>query len=306
MCDYSAMALLRSIWNDLMYTLRVSNIVTRLMVVNFGVFLLANLLLGLMLLTMGRVSGAAAFDTGLHWFCVPASLYRLLLQVWSPFTYMFLHLSLWHLIGNLIFMHMFGTVISDLIGPRRVLPIYLLGGLVGALAFIVSAHVLPSVGSYALGASGAVMALAGAALLLAPEYRVRLLFLGDVKLKYIVLVLLVFDLVGIAGQYNSGGHAAHIGGFVMGILFVNAMRRGNDLADPVNRLLDYLWALLSKRREQRRSKPSLTVMRGGRASSADEPSFQERLDAILDKIKASGLESLTPEEKEFLYNASKK
>ncbi len=300
------MALLRSIWNDLMYTLRVSNIVTRLMVINFATFLFANLILGLMLLTMGRESGGAAFDTGLHWFCVPASPYQLLFQVWSPITYMFLHLSLWHLIGNLIFMHMFGTVISDLVGPRRVLPIYLLGGLFGALAFMVSAHVLPSVGSYALGASGAVMALAGAALLLAPDYRIRLLLLGDVKLKYIVLVLLVFDLIGIAGHYNSGGHAAHLGGFVMGGLFVNAMRSGRDLAEPVNRLLDYLSNLLtSKPTPRRRAERAFTVVRGGRAP-ADEPPFQERLDAILDKIKASGLESLTPEEKEFLYNASKK
>lgn len=300
------MALLRSIWNDLMYTLRVSNIVTRLIVINFAVFLLANLTLGLMLLTMGRESGSAAFDTGLHWFCVPASPYRLLFQIWSPITYMFLHLSLWHLIGNLIFMHMFGTVISDLVGPRRVLPIYLLGGLIGALAFMVSAQVLPSVGLYALGASGAVMALAGAALLLAPDYRIRLLLLGDVKLKYIVLVLLVFDLIGIAGQYNSGGHAAHLGGFVMGVLFVNAMRSGRDWAEPVNRLLDYLSGLLtSKPMLKRQPERVFTVVRGGRAP-ADEPPFQERLDAILDKIKASGLESLTPEEKEFLYNASKK
>ncbi|MCS7037351.1 MAG: rhomboid family intramembrane serine protease [Saprospiraceae bacterium] len=301
------MALLRSIWNDLLYTLRVSNIVTRLMVVNFAVFLIANLALGLMLLTMGPVSGGEAFDTGLHWFCVPASPYRLLFQVWSPITYMFLHLSLLHLIGNLIFMHLFGTVISDLIGPRRVLPIYLLGGVVGALAFMVSAYVLPSVGEYALGASGAVMALAGAALLLAPDYRIRLLLLGDVKLKYIVLVLLIFDLIGIAGQYNSGGHAAHLGGFVLGISFIHAMRQGSDWAEPVNRLLDHLSKLLRRQSERRRraAERSLTVVRGGRAP-VDELSFQERLDAILDKIKASGLESLTPEEREFLYHASKK
>ncbi len=295
------MSLLRSIWNDLLYTLRVSNIVTRLIVINFAVWLVVNLLYGVLLLA----GHSAAFETGLHWFCMPASPRTLLFQPWAPITYMFLHLSLWHLIGNLIFMHMFGSIISDLIGPRRVLPVYLLGGFAGALAFMLSAQVVPSVGQYALGASGAVTALAGAALVLAPEYRVRLLLLGDIKVKYIVLVLLVFDLIGIAGHYNSGGHIAHLGGFALGLLFVYAMNRGSDWSELVNRGLDAIGGWLSRPEARPRSRrPSPAPTR--RSKTSEEPSFQERLDAILDKIKASGLESLTPEEKEFLYNASKK
>ncbi len=293
------MALLRSIWNDLRYTLRVSHMVTRLIALNFAVFLVANLIYGVMLL----LGHGEAFDRGLHWLCVPASPYTLLFQVWSPITYMFLHLNLWHLVGNLIFLHMFGSIVSDLIGPRRVLPIYIWGGLMGALAFMVSAQLLPSVGQYALGASGAVMALGGATLALAPEYRVRLLLLGDVKVKYIVLLLLIFDLIGIAGRYNSGGHIAHLGGFSLGLLFIRAMNRGSDWSVPINRALDWVSERLSGSAQRRPKSASGPVRRGN--SSADL-SFQERLDAILDKIKTGGLESLTPEEKEFLYNASKK
>ncbi len=296
------MSFFRSIWNDLMYTLRVSPIVTRLIVINFGVFLVANILYGLMLL-FGQ---GEAFNSGLYWFCVPASPLRLLIQPWSPFSYMFLHLSFWHLVGNLVFLHMFGTIISDLIGPRRVLPVYLWGGLAGALAFVLSAQFIPWVGSYALGASGAVMALGGAALYTAPEYRVRLLLLGDVKVKYIVLVLLVFDLVGIAGRYNSGGHMAHLGGFALGLLFVRAMKQGQDWSEPVHRILDYLSGQLLSLGRQRRSRTSSARPTPKRSKTEGSLSPQERLDAILDKIKESGLESLTPEEKEFLYNASKK
>ncbi len=297
------MDLLRSIWNDLLYSLRMSNIVIRLMVINFAVFLVVNIIY-VVLLLLGQ---ATAFEAGLYWFCVPASPQRLLFQVWSPLTYMFLHQSFWHLLGNLIFLHMFGSIVSDLIGPRRVLPVYLLGGLVGALAFMVSAHLLPYVGQYALGASGAVMALGGAALVLAPEYRVRLLLLGDVKIKYIVIVLLVFDLIGIAGHYNSGGHMAHLGGFTLGVLFARAMKQGSDWAEPINQTLDRVSGWLKNTATTQHAAPSRRARHSGVGTkTAEEPSFQERLDAILDKIKASGLDSLTPEEKEFLYNASKK
>ncbi|MCS6928945.1 MAG: rhomboid family intramembrane serine protease [Saprospiraceae bacterium] len=297
------MGFIRSIWNDFLYSMRVSNVVTRLVVINFAIFLVALVLYALALI----LGNEAAFERAILWFCVPASLNRLLWQLWSPITYMFLHIHPFHLIGNLIFLYMFGTVISDLIGPRRVIPLYLVGGLAGALFFMLSAQLLPGTGEYALGASGAVMALAGASVFLAPEYRVGLYFLGEVKLKYIVIFILVLDLVGIAGQYNSGGHAAHIGGFLIGTWFIWAFRRGHDWMEPIqrglNRLLD--WFSGKSANLQRTTRFSEAAKRK-EEKKAEELSFQERLDNILDKIKASGLESLTPEEKEFLYNASKK
>jgi hypothetical protein len=182
--------------------------------------------------------------------------------------------------------------------------------------FMASALFLSNIGAYALGASGAVMALGGAAWVLAPDYRVRLFLFGEVKVKYVVLVLLLFDLIGIANKYNSGGHAAHLGGFAMGCLFVYRLRDGHDWAEPVNRIVDRLAQWFSvdkrssfrpKRKPQKAYSRTFTATRGGKAPSDDSnPSYQERLDAILDKIKQSGYESLSPEEKEFLYNASRK
>lgn len=286
--------------------------VTRLVIVNFGVFVLVNVVYLFLLLFKGAEAAPVAFQEGLHWLCIPASGRTLLFQLWSPLTHMFLHENFWHVLSNIIFLYLFGAIVGDLVGDRRVLPIYLLGGLVGGVAFMVSAQLLPLVGSYALGASGAVMALGGAALVMAPEYRVRLFLLGDVKVKYIVLLMLLFDLIGVAGKYNSGGHAAHLGGFAMGCLFVYRLREGHDLAEPVNRLLDYLSGWLtggSSRRVARKTQKAharaFSATRGGRAPQDDLP-YQQRLDAILDKIKASGYENLTAEEKEFLYNASKK
>ena len=226
---------------------------------------------------------------------------------------MFLHENFWHVVNNIVGLYLFGVIVSDLIGDRRVLPVYLLGGLFGGLMFMLSAQFVPFVGSYALGASGAVMALAGTALILAPEYRVRLFLLGEIKVKYIVLILLLFDLIGVANRFNSGGHIAHLGGFAMGCFFVYRLRDGHDWAEPINRLLDRItgWftpgrsARSGKRKPQKAYSGTFTATRGGRAPQ-DEPSYQERLDAILDKIKEKGYENLSPEEKEFLYNASKK
>lgn len=292
--------------------------VTRLVIVNFAVFVLVKLSYVILWLAMqtDRSQAADLFEQGLLLFCMPGQ-WEQLWHFWSPFTSIFLHENFWHFLGNIVTLYLFGIIVGDLIGDRRVLPIYLLGGLIGNVLYFVSAQFMPYVGFYALGASGAIMALAGAALILAPDYRVMLFLLGEVKVKYIVLVLVLLDLVGIANQSNTGGHAAHIGGFAAGCLFVFRLRDGKDLSEPINRILDRLLGLFGSSRSRpgpkkvrRKTQPAFRTTfggaKGGNVSDAENLSFQERLDAILDKIKEKGYENLSPEEKEFLYNASKK
>lgn len=289
--------------------------VMRLVIVNFAVFVLVNIAYLILLIIQGPDAAGLSLWEGLQWLCIPASGRTLLFQPWSPITHMFLHENFWHVLSNIIGLYLFGTIVGDLVGDRRVLPIYLTGGLMGGLMFIASAQFMPYVGSYALGASGAVMALAGSALILAPDYRVRLILLGEVKVKYIVLILLLFDLIGVANKYNSGGHVAHLGGFAMGCLFVYRLRDGSDWAEPINRIMDRIAGWFSgnagakvrgpRKPQKAFSGKTFTATRGGRAPQEDH-NYQVRLDAILDKIKQSGYESLSPEEKEFLYNASRK
>jgi membrane associated rhomboid family serine protease len=318
------MALFNSIWDDLKYSLRAGSMVTKLMVVNFAVFVGVSLAHLVVWLAVGANGGRARelFYDGLNWLCMPASAVRILMQPWSLFTSLFLHAELGHFLGNTIALYLFGTLVSDLIGNRRVLPLYLLAGLFGNMLFYGAAQLFPSIvhynhaESFALGASGAIMGLGGAALVLAPDYRVMLFLLGEVKVKYIVLVLLLLDLVGIAHNINTGGHAAHIGGFAFGCLFVVQMRGGRDLSAPVNRLFDKIADRFDRGRNQKRRprrKAQMAVkgpfgpVKGSPAvSEHEEMSFQEKLDLILDKIKAQGYQNLTPEEKEFLHNASKK
>ena len=159
------------------------------------------------------------------------------------------------------------------------------------------------------------MAMGGAALILAPDYRVPLLLIGAVKVKYIVLVLVLLDLTAIAGKYDSGGPIAHIAGFVMGCLFVYQLRDGRDWAESVNHFFRKIGRLFSRKASaktgKRKNKPgpmraTFVGSKGNSASDSQNPSFQEKLDSILDKIKLTGYESLSQEEKDFLYEASQK
>ncbi|MBX2893388.1 MAG: rhomboid family intramembrane serine protease [Saprospiraceae bacterium] len=305
------MAVFRSIWEDIKHSFRAGNMVTRLVILNFAVFVLVKILFVLLWMT-GRAGDW--YEQVLLFFCMPGD-WKLLWHFWAPVTSIFLHESFWHFLGNTITLYLFGIIVGDLIGDRRVLPIYLLGGLVGNVLYFFSAQFMPYVGSYALGASGAIMALAGAALILAPDYRVMLFLLGEVKVKYIVLVLVLLDFVGIANQSNTGGHAAHLGGFAAGCWFVFLLRDDRDLSEPINRFLDRLMSLFAPARPRpkktkRKTQPAFRATFGGakgsNVSDTNDLSFQERLDAILDKIKEKGYENLEQEEKDFLYEASKK
>lgn len=315
--------MLNSIWEDIQSAFRTGNMVTRLVIVNFGIFVIVNVVKVLLwMLNSGAIP--MAFDDGLYWFCAPAH-WQEWWRVWSPLTSIFLHEGFWHVIVNIIFLYLFGTIVSDLVGDRRVLPIYLLGGLTGTVLFMVSdfwVHYFPP---YALGASGAVMALAGAAVTLAPDYRVMLFLLGEVKLKYVVLVMVLLDLVGMAHNDNTGGHVAHLGGFFFGIYAVSRLRDGHDLLEPVGQFLDGLKKFLpsgkaKQRARTQRKKPEPFFSKnassekntfsggtkGNAASDNDDLSYQEKLDAILDKIKEHGYENLSQGEKDFLFNASKR
>lgn len=309
------MAVFRSIWDDIRYSFRTGNMVNRLVVVNFGIFVLVNLAKFALWMANAGHGIPAYFDTGLHFFCMPAQWWTALTHPWGLVTSMFLHEGFFHILNNVIFLLLFGNITGDLIGDRRVLPIYLLGGLTGNFLFLISDFWTHYPVPYALGASGAVMALAGAALILAPDYRVMLFLLGEVKVKYIVLVMLLLDMVGIAHNSNTGGHIAHLGGFFMGCFFVYQLRDGKDFSEPINRLLDRVLGWFSpsrpspkkaKRKAQPAFRASFGSAKGSSASDTNDMSFQERLDAILDKIKEKGYENLTQEEKDFLYEASKK
>lgn len=310
-----------SIWEDVKRQYSLGNMVTRLVIINVAVFLLINVVRFIVRIAYAG-GGRATYESIRQFFMLSSDWLHNLTHPWVIITSMFLHDDFFHILWNMLFLYWFGRIVGDFLGNHRVLPLYLLGGIVGGLAYFLSVNLLPYGDGeihFALGASGAVMAFVVAAGFISPDYYMRLLFLGDVKLKYIVGVLVLIDIFGIAGDYNTGGHFAHLGGGAFGWFFVFQLRQGTDLSIPINNMLDRIRSFFDGLAGARRPKgPRVTYRNPGRPkqgssnsrgrSSADNPpsSHQEELDAILDKIKQSGYESLSEKEKEFLFNASKK
>lgn len=309
-----------SIWYDVKRQFSYGNMLTRIILVNIGVFVFF-ILAKLVMMPIGDGDGLA-YQKFLRFFMVGADWKHNLTHPWVFFTHMFLHTDFWHILWNMLLLYWFGRIVGDLLGDRRILPIYLLGGLAGGIAYFLVAN-LPTpwdFGSYALGASAAFMAILVVAGKTAPDYNISLPLLGDVKLKYIVGVLFLLDLIGISNNNNSGGSFGHLGGALMGYVIAQQLQTGNDLTTPVNNILNSITSFFSNLFDHQPRRPKMVyknpdakkqqARRSGssrrRSGDADSESHQERLDAILDKIKQSGYDSLSGEEKEFLFNASKK
>lgn len=225
---------------------------------------------------------------------VPAYLPALLYKFWTPVTYMFAHRELFHFFFNMLWLYWMGRIFEDFLNSRQFTFTYLAGGLAGALLFILSFNIFPAFKDSVeftpplIGASASVMAIVVATATLLPNYSIRLLFFGDVKLKYLALVYVILDIIGIAGL-NAGGSIAHLGGAILGFVFIKQLQNGND------------WSKLFNR--SRRLK---VIRNNAPGKSQNTVPDQEVIDGILDKISKSGYNSLTRKEKEQLFKASNK
>lgn len=306
----------KSIAEDVKREFAYGNKVTQLIIINCAVFVLM-LLIKLTFNIAYAPGGAFEFIEFTKYLSVSSSLVFNVTHPWVIITYMFLHVGFWHFAINMLYLFWFGRITGDLLGDKRIVAIYLLSGIAGALLFLISAPVFYPNGAYLLGASASVMGVLVAAIAVAPNYIIHLLFLGPVKLKYIGFVLILLDLVAISAFDNTGGHIAHLGGMMFGWLFIVMVKNGNDLSIPVNNILNWITGIFkpsgTSGQSKAQSRKSLFVRskvkteKGKRKTDkTPTPGFQERLDQILEKIKASGYESLTAEEKEFLFQASKR
>lgn len=302
----------KSIFSDLQATFRYGNMLNRIILINVIIFLFVNLMYLLLMFTNGGVV-PSFYRSFIEFFSISSDWKELLLHPWSILTHMFLHERFWHIVFNMLILYWFGMITGDLLGDRRVLPVYILGGIAGAIVYFITTNIfgfISSGTSYALGASAGVMAIVFAATFISPNYIMRLILLGDVKIKYIALVLILIDLGAISSLENTGGHFAHLGGAAFGGLFISLLRNGRDLSEPFNRTYDKIVNFFSGIAVKPKKSPLNVVYKQEESKKAkDDKSsqqHQERLDYILDKINEQGYDQLTDEEKEFLYQASKK
>ncbi len=292
------------LWEDIKKLFRSGNYLIRLIYINIGVFILVSLAVIVGFL----VKNETIANTTLGILSVPSSLHTLLLKPWTLITYMFTHKDIWHILFNMLWLYWFGGIFLEYLDQKKLVAVYLLGGISGAAVYILSFNLFPAFRevvneSVAIGASASVMAIVIAIAAYVPDYTVQLFLFGRIKIKYMALAIFVLTSV-MDFPTNSGGKLAHIGGALFGYLYTLNMRRGRDMGRGINRILDFFATIFKPR-----SKLKVTYKK----PPADDHDYnrmksdqQARINSILDKIAKGGYDSLTREEKDFLFRESQK
>ena len=278
----------------------------KLIFVNVAVFLLVHII-GLFLWFFNIQHGAELI---VSWLALPAGVTQILYKPWTIISYMFLHEQFFHIFMNMLILYFGGQIFLQFLNQKKLVSTYLLGGLSGGLLYILAFNLFPVFTpikgvSIALGASASVMAVLIAAATYVPNFVVRLIFIGNVKLKYIALFYIVLDVISIP-KGNAGGHIAHIGGALFGFLYIQQLKKGNDFASGFSKLLDYLKALFKPQKKMKVVYKKGSKTRNDYEYNAQKNANQAKIDAILDKISKSGYDSLTAQEKAILFEQSKK
>lgn len=287
--------------DTLRYQLRASDTLQRLLIVNIGLFVLLRMTSSISGLFM---SSAFSFQSISEWLAIPSSTERLIVRPWTLLTYMFYHWDFLHLLFNMLWLFYMGQIFREYLGSKKLLTTYLLGGISGAFLYVIAYNTFPLFSqslhqSFALGASASVLAITIATATLLPDYTIPLIFIGPVKLKWIALVTIFLDVINLSSS-NAGGHIAHLGGAIYGFIYIIQLRKGRDLSGWLQKLI---WP--GKKAGKMRTVHSRSSRSSDDHFLLDKKARQERLDALLDKINKSGYASLTEEEKQFLFNASK-
>ena len=180
------------------------------------------------------------YQAGLRYLMMPASLTKLATQPWSVFSYMFLHEGVFHILFNMLFLYWFGLLIHQYLGSRKLANLYILGGLFGAVFYVLIYNLAPYFSSSVdssmmLGASAGVFAVVVGAATLTPNTTFFLLLLGPVKIVYIAAFYVILSFANSIGA-NAGGEIAHLGGALLGYLYIVQLRRGMDWGVPLQKV----------------------------------------------------------------------
>lgn len=212
-------------------------------------------------------------------------------------------------------LYWFGQLVREYLGERKLLSLYILGGIAGGILYILSYNFIPyfadrAAYSFMIGASASVLAIVVGAATLLPNFAFNLILIGPIRIKYIAAFLVLLSISGAVGD-NAGGNIAHIGGALIGWVFIKQLQRGTDMGRPVHAVLDFFTGLFKRKpnlKVTHRRTTGTTTANGSTSSTVGQPGkpSQYEIDRILDKISSSGYESLSKEEKQKLFQASQK
>ncbi len=295
-----------AMWDELKRRFSEGSMLMRLIYVNVGVFLVVRLV-GIVMFFAG-----SDINSVLHWLEVPSAWTEVLHRPWTVITYSFLHIDFLHILFNMLWLYWLGRIFMEYFNVKQLMALYIYGAIGGAVAYVLASSVRGM--EPLLGASASVYAIVVAVATYSPNYRIGLLFLGSVALKWVVLAMVLIDLLQM-DALSSGGHIAHLGGALVGFFYAMMMRRGHDITAPLNRCIDKIVSLASRRKS-----PGVGGPVGGRAyrghsaqseahntsQSATGKATESDLDRVLEKIKRSGYTALTDEERDLLFSFSRK
>ena len=238
----------------------------------------------------------------IEWFALPSSFDSFLYKPWTLITYAFLHERLFHILSNLLVLYYIGNLFLNFYTKKQFLNFYFLGIIVGAFTFLVNYYITGKYGAPLGGASAAVTTIFVAIATKTPRYALQLRFIGSVELWVLAAIWVVLSILQLANADN-GGAIAHLGGAVFGFIYSKQLEQGNDIGKWFETSIDFFTNLFKQKNRNLK-----TVYKSKRKVSKDDVSKtkQRKIDDILDKISKSGYESLTKEEKNFLFRAGKK
>ncbi len=274
----------------------------RLILVNLGVYLLY-----ILLNITGYLFKLPISDYFIEWTALPSNLSKLITRPWTLITYMFLHQGFLHILFNLLILFFTGRIFMEYMGGRKLLSVYLLGGLAGGLLYLIFYNIFPAFEDFLAtsnnrGASAGVMAVLIGAATYAPRFPVKLFFVLNLEFRWVAVLLLLMDLIYLGDGNNAGGHIAHLGGAALGYIAVSQFKRGNDITEGFSKFMDNIVNWFKPR-------PKIRKVYSNTRSDYDfkerKAQNQQRMNDILDKINRSGYDSLTKDEKDYLFKIGK-
>jgi len=226
---------------------------------------------------------------------------------WTILTHMFAHIEVGHFLFNLVTLFTVGKLFRHFLGSKRLVANYILGGLTGFLVYLICYNIFPGLNSKSsiLGASAAVMSLIITIGMVKPNYSIKLFGVFEMKLIWLCGILVFVDLISLQKGFNSGGHLGHLGGALFGFFYARNYNEGKNMASWFENLLSRISSLFNGKKRS----DLHTVHKRPKTDeqfNVEKASRQKRIDQILDKISRAGYDSLTKEEKDFLFKYSQK
>ncbi|RRO12495.1 rhomboid family intramembrane serine protease [Flavobacteriaceae bacterium 14752] len=290
---------------QIIYKYKTANVLEKLIGLNVIMFILTYVFRALFFLMNIQT------NFFLDWLVFPKDLMDFVLKPWSIVTYAFLHAGFLHILFNMIILYFGGQQFLTFYSGKKLLNYYILGAIFGALIYMLSYNLFPAFAgigkSYLIGASAAVMAVFIGIATKVPNLNVKLFLLGNIKLWWIAAFFVLMDIIQMPFD-NPGGHLAHLGGAFIGYFYTKQLDKGNDIGKWIENLIAGFQQLFDSKPKRKSKSNMKTVYKNKsykKASKAEKDDKQKRVDDILDKISQSGYESLTKEEKDFLFNAGK-